>query len=78
MKRIYIYTDTEGIATPYQTLTDLCSVHSLNVGTVRNTLIKANLYRSRKGETVNDTHLRESEARKRPGNAKNWSKKPPK
>jgi hypothetical protein len=77
MKRIYIHTDTDGIATPFETLTDLCSEHGLNVGTVRNTLLKSNIYRSRQGVTVNDTYLRESLARKRPGNSRNWTASKP-
>ncbi len=77
MKRIYIHTAPDGIATPYQTLTDLCAEHGLNIGTVRNTLLRSNLYRNRQGVTVNNTHLRESTARKRPGNARNFTAKGP-
>jgi hypothetical protein len=75
MKRVYIHTDQDGTATPYQTLTDLCAAHNLTLSTVRNALQKSNLYRNRYEVTVNDTWLRESEARKRPGNARNWAKK---
>jgi hypothetical protein len=81
MKRIYIYTDSEGIATPYETLTDLCTEHGCKLSTVRNALQSSNIYtrkNTRTGATtwtVNDTHLRESTARKRPGNSRNWAKK---
>ena len=75
MKRIYVHTAPDGTATPYQTLVDLCREHGLNLSTLRNALQKGNLYRNRQGVTVNDTWIRETEGRKRPGNARNWAKK---